>query len=86
MRIATSVPAVQRDVEGQAGILPAEQPRRERQVRGAADGQKFGERLNDREDDNLVKGHELAIVASHPCRGGSPTVEIVYAVASLPRN
>ena len=46
-------PEVERDIEGEAGILPAEKPRRQREMRGAADGQEFGESLDDAECDRL---------------------------------
>ncbi len=58
---------MQRDVEGEAGIFPAEQPGHQDQMRGAADRQKFGERLNDSENDDLVDRHELVIVAHTLC-------------------
>ena len=38
---------VQGDVEAQALVVPAEQPRNERQVRGTAYGEEFGQALND---------------------------------------
>ena len=50
-------PGMQRDVEGESGVFPAEQPGRQDQVRGAADGRKFRERLDDGEDDDLVERH-----------------------------
>ena len=51
---------VQRDIERQAAVLPTEEPRDQDQMRGAANGQKFGERLHNRQNDHLVNGHELA--------------------------
>ena len=51
---------VQRDIERQAAVLPTEEPGDQDQMRGAANGQKFGERLHNREDNRLVNGHELA--------------------------
>ena len=38
--------------------LPAEQPRGQVQMRGAADRQKFGEALDHRQDDHLQNGHK----------------------------
>ncbi len=51
---------VQRDVEREPGVLPSEEPRDQHQVRGAANGQEFGEGLHDGENDHLINGHELA--------------------------
>ena len=62
MIIASSVPKVQRDVEGEPGVLPSEQPGRQREMGRAADRRKFGERLNDGEHDDLVKRHGLVMV------------------------
>jgi len=44
---------VQRDVKGKTGVLPSEQPGRQSQVRGAADRQKFGDPLHERENNHL---------------------------------
>ena len=46
---------MQRNIERESGILPAEQPRHEREVRGAADRKKLGESLNDAECDRLKR-------------------------------
>ena len=53
---------VERDVEGESRIFPAEQPGRQRQVSRAADRRKFGKRLNDGEHDDLIKRHGLVMV------------------------
>jgi hypothetical protein len=51
---------VQRNVEGEPRILPAEEPGCEGQVRGAADGRELSERLDDGEDDDLVERHGIS--------------------------
>ena len=50
-------PAVKRDIEGEALILPTQQPWRQREVRAAGDGQKFGQPLQQSKDDHLKQGH-----------------------------
>src|SRR5207237_6139619 len=47
------------DIESQARIFPPEEPRREREVRGAADGKKLREPLNDAKRDRLKRCHDL---------------------------
>ena len=41
------------DIEGEARVLPAEQPARQREVAAAADRQKFGDALHQREHDDF---------------------------------
>ena len=48
---------VERHVERFARVLPMEQPREKNKVGGAADGQKFGQCLDQGEDDRLKKRH-----------------------------
>ncbi len=48
---------VQRDVEGESGLGPAEEPRREREMRGAADRQELGEALENAEHQRLEESH-----------------------------
>ena len=44
-------------VKRQSGVVPAEQPGKKHQVRGARYRQEFGQTLNDGEDDRLIEGH-----------------------------
>ena len=48
---------MERDVEPEAGIGPVEEPRHERQMRRAADGQELGQPLHDAEDESVEDGH-----------------------------
>jgi hypothetical protein len=48
---------MQRDVEGQPGVRPSEQPRGERQMRRAADGQELGESLHQTKHDRFKDAH-----------------------------
>ena len=66
---------VQRDVEHQPRIFPSEQPRHQDQMRRAADGKEFGERLDDRENNGLVEWHETAIL---PSRGRQLTWSLLW--------
>ena len=49
------------NVEGESAIVPAENPRNDDQVRAAADGQEFGESLDDAEDDRVQEGHRVRV-------------------------
>src|SRR5215467_7901239 len=55
-------PQMQRNIERQARILPAQQPRRHNQVRRAADRQKFSYALDDSEDYDLNEWHGVRMV------------------------
>ena len=44
---------MQRDIEGESRIAPAERPRDEREMGGAADGEELGTPLDDAEDEGL---------------------------------
>ena len=48
---------VQRDVERESGLGPAEEPRREGEMRGARDREELGEALEEAEDEGLEEGH-----------------------------
>jgi hypothetical protein len=50
---------MQRNVECEAGLLPSEEPWRQPQVRGAADGQEFCESLDEAKDDGLEDGQRV---------------------------
>ena len=49
---------MQRDAEVEPGVVPAEQPRDHDQVRRTANGEKFRGGLDQRQDHDLVEGHE----------------------------
>ena len=49
---------MQGDIEGQSSVFPAQQPRREGQMRGAADGQKLRDGLYQRKNNYLIDGHD----------------------------
>ena len=51
--------AVERDIERQTGVFPAEQPRGECKVGGTADGEELGQTLNNGENDRLIDGHAV---------------------------
>jgi hypothetical protein len=53
---------VQRDVEGEPGRGPSQDPRGEGEVRGAADRKKLGETLDDAEHDRLEDCHGCRVL------------------------
>ena len=48
---------VQRDIDRESRLRPAERPWRQREMRGARDRQKLGQSLQDAEDERLKDGH-----------------------------
>ena len=48
---------VESDIEGQSRVFPMEKPGDQGQVRGAANGQKLRDSLNDRQHYDLEEGH-----------------------------
>ncbi|MNT79314.1 hypothetical protein D3C72_2186360 [compost metagenome] len=66
---------MERDVEGQAGVLPAEEPGDERQVRRAADGKELGQTLDHAQRDRLDDIHVLLLKSSQNPSGEALCVE-----------
>lgn len=52
---------VQRDIEGQAGILPAEDPWREHEMGRATDGDELGQSLEEAENESLKRSHDVRL-------------------------
>src|SRR5579872_6208567 len=50
---------MERDVEGQAAVVPPEEPGNHDQMCAAADGEKFGQALNQTENDGMDEGHQM---------------------------